>query len=74
MDLQNFKAKVLEIASEANDLSKEISNPSHVAMLNDFIDNINALASFVEDEKNLVVIDESQRKTDTDICKLCVYI
>lgn len=67
MDLQNFKAKVLEIATEANNLFEVISNSNHIAVLNDFIETISDLVEFVEDEKNLVVLDEAKRKNDTDI-------
>ena len=67
LNLGNFNTKILEISAEANNLLTVMSNPTHMAILNDFIDAFNVLVEFVEDDKNINVLNESEIKNDTDI-------
>lgn len=67
MNLGNFNTKILEISAEANNLLTVMSNPTHMAILNDFINAFNVLLEFVENDKNINVLNESEIKNDTDI-------
>lgn len=72
MNYRFFKEKVLEIASEANDLLSLVTNPNHTALLNDLIRSLKFLVIFVKDEQNLSVLDNYTRKNDVEeeLCPL----
>ena len=62
MNCRSFKEKVLDIASEANSLLRLVENSNHFNLLKNLIDLLENLVIFVEDEQNLIVLENYNRK------------
>jgi len=72
MSYQDFKSKVLEIASEATSLLSIVTNQDYNRQLNNLLDSFTILLAFVNDEQNLAVLESfgGQEQYPLDIlCK-----
>ena len=71
MSYQDFKAKVLEITSEATSLLSIVTTQSYIPQLNNLLDSFTTLMAFVNDEQNLAVLDNYSGQEQCPLDILC---